>query len=343
MRLTTNTRTDTNPFSLDALAVFMFRVLQRVIIQENLDKASPNAGYVLLMFYHLYEGKSRKEFESELIERFGSLVKMPLLKPDRYIYVNTCVRLPFLRLALCPGEGIDLYKLHTKRHGRKDKMGETTTRHPFWNADYLNSVQASTSGIVRLSLLSSKFRRITEGAKGITYASYRERKLEPSFAALSLPVTEIHAVLNNLAKKDPKIEAFLKDKKLENLNRAHLTLAHKRSHGIKAVADYGLFLHKKVPVELTALLYSDKMAAFEAFPGSVEGEKIDSKNEWPHVTYGLLKAFLPKRPTCCHICLQMGKQIGLSSILPSIYPAQWSSFEHSVPHLPFQIPKSPWH
>ena len=63
-----------------------------------------------------------------------------------------------------------------------------------------------------------------------------------------------------------------------------MTLAHKRSHGIKAVADYGLFLHKKVPVELTALLYSDKMAAFEAIPGSVEGEKIDSKNEWPHVT-----------------------------------------------------------
>lgn len=63
-----------------------------------------------------------------------------------------------------------------------------------------------------------------------------------------------------------------------------MTLAHKRSHGIKAVADYGLFLHKTVPVELTALLFSDKMAAFEACPGSVEGEKIVCKNAWPHVT-----------------------------------------------------------
>ena len=26
-------------------------------LKGNLDKASPNAGYVLLMFYHLYEGK----------------------------------------------------------------------------------------------------------------------------------------------------------------------------------------------------------------------------------------------------------------------------------------------
>lgn len=87
-----------------------------------------------------------------------------------------------------------------------------------------------------------------------------------------------------LATNNLKIDAFLRDKKLENLNRAHLTLAHKRSHGIKAVADYGLWLHKEVPVELTALLFSDKMAAFEAFPGSVEGEKIVPKNAWPHIT-----------------------------------------------------------
>lgn len=87
-----------------------------------------------------------------------------------------------------------------------------------------------------------------------------------------------------MAENNPEIGAFLKDKHLDNLNRAHLTLAHKRGHGIKAVADYGSLLHKRVPVELTALLFSDKMAAFEACPGSVEGEKIVSKNAWPHVT-----------------------------------------------------------
>ncbi|MCD7469554.1 hypothetical protein HAX54_008663 [Datura stramonium] len=77
--------TEINPFSIDALAVFIFRVLHRVNHPGNLDKSSPNAGYVMLMFYHLYEGKSRQEFESELIERFGSLVKIPLLKPERLV------------------------------------------------------------------------------------------------------------------------------------------------------------------------------------------------------------------------------------------------------------------
>ncbi|XP_062171896.1 tRNA ligase 1 isoform X3 [Alnus glutinosa] len=102
--------TDSNPFSLDALSVFMFRVLQRVNHPGNLDKASPNAGYVLLMFYHLYEGKSRKEFEGELVERFGSLVKMPLLKSDRS-------PLPDPVQSILE-EGVNLYQLHTTRHGR---------------------------------------------------------------------------------------------------------------------------------------------------------------------------------------------------------------------------------
>jgi len=97
-----------------------------------------------------------------------------------------------------------------------------------------------------------------------------------------------------LAESNPKIDAWLKDKNLENLNRAHVTLAHKKSHGIKAVADYGIYLNKKVPVELAALLFSDKIAALEAFPGSVEGEKIISKNPWAHITLWTAEGVAPK-------------------------------------------------
>ena len=98
------------PFLLNKLLFFFIHC------QGNLDKSSSNAGYVILMFYHLYEGKvshtpscsliksmigshiylncllifqNRKEFEGELIERFGSLVKIPLLRSDRYIFFTT--------------------------------------------------------------------------------------------------------------------------------------------------------------------------------------------------------------------------------------------------------------
>lgn len=87
-----------------------------------------------------------------------------------------------------------------------------------------------------------------------------------------------------LAAKHSEAQAFLKDKHLDKLNKAHVTLAHKRSHGVTAVASYGTFLHKTVPVDITKLFFSDKMAAFEASLGSVEGERVVSKNEWPHVT-----------------------------------------------------------
>ena len=98
-----------------------------------------------------------------------------------------------------------------------------------------------------------------------------------------------------MAEKNPKVEAFLKDKHLEDsLKEAHVTLAHKRSHGVTAVAGYGLFLNRQVPMDLTALLVSDKMAALEACPGAVDGERITSKNQWPHVTLWTAAGVAPK-------------------------------------------------
>ncbi|KAK7404678.1 hypothetical protein VNO78_05634 [Psophocarpus tetragonolobus] len=299
--------TDSNPFSLDALAVFMFRVLQRVNHPGNLDKASPNAGYVLLMFYHLYEGRSRKEFEGELIERFGSLVNIPLLKSDRN-------PLPQSVQSILE-EGIGLYKLHTKRHRRLESTkGSYAKEWTIWekqlrgilcgNAEYFNSIQVPFEFAVKQVL--EQLRNIAKG--DYTPPDTEKRKFRTIvFAALSMPVTEIHDVLNKLTQSNPKIEVFLKDKHLENLNRAHLTLAHKRSHGIKAVADYGIYLNKKVPVELTALLFSDKMAALEACPGSVEGEKIVSKNSWPHITLWTAEGVAAKEANMLPQLLAEGK------------------------------------
>ncbi|GAB2286878.1 hypothetical protein Dimus_021267 [Dionaea muscipula] len=71
---------------------------------------------------------------------------------------------------------------------------------------------------------------------------------------------------------------------METLTKAHVTLAHKRSHGVAPVANYSQFLNRKFPVELTGFLFSEKLAALEARLGSIDGEKIDSKNEWPRVT-----------------------------------------------------------
>ncbi|CAB4313146.1 unnamed protein product [Prunus armeniaca] len=276
--------TDSNPFSLDALAVFMFRVLQRANHPGNLDKESPNAGYVLLMFYHLYEGKSRREFDGELVERFGSLVKMPLLKSDRN-------PLPDPVKSILE-EGINLYKLHTAKHGRLESTKGTYAKEwaqwekqlrdiLFGNAEYLNSVQVPFESAVKD--VSEQLRKIAQGEYK-TPDTGKKKFGAIVFAAVSLPVTEISDLLDNLAAKNGEAGAFLKEKHLENLNKAHVTLAHKRSHGVTAVASYGTFLHKTVPVDLTKLFFSDKMAALEASLGSVEGERVVSKNEWPHVT-----------------------------------------------------------
>lgn len=91
--------------------------------------------------------------------------------------------------------------------------------------------------------------------------------------------------MEQLGTKDPRVEGFLKDKDLKNsLTRAHLTLAHKRSHGVTALANFAHHVNQNVPVSVTSLLFSDKLAALEAEAGEVDGDKIISKNEWPHVT-----------------------------------------------------------
>uniref|UniRef100_M1CM50 Translation elongation factor n=3 Tax=Solanum tuberosum TaxID=4113 RepID=M1CM50_SOLTU len=190
-------------------------------------------------------------------------------------------------------EGINLYRLHTNKHGRLESTKGTYVKE--WvkwekqlrdillgNADYLNSIQVPFEFAVK---------EVLEQLKAIARGEYaapssEKRKLGSIvFAAISLPVPEILGLLNDLAKKDPKVGDFLKDKSMEScIQKAHITLAHKRSHGVTAVANYGSFLHQKVPVDVAALLFSEKLAALEAEPGSVEGEKVNSKNPWPHVT-----------------------------------------------------------
>ncbi|XP_062082011.1 tRNA ligase 1 [Humulus lupulus] len=299
--------TDSNPFSLDALAVFMYRVLQRVNHPGNLDKASPNVGYVLLMFYHLYEGKNWKEFDGELVERFGSIIKMPLLKSDRSPLPDSVKSIL--------EEGINLYNLHSNRHGRLESTkGTYANEWAKWekqlrevllgNAEYLNSIQVPFDFAVKEVL--EQLRKISKGEYK-TPDTGKRTVGNIVYAAVSLPVTGMKSLLDNLLEKHPEAKAVLGNNLLKNLMKAHVTLAHKRSHGVTAVANYGIFLNKKVPVEFSALLFTDKMAAFEANLGSVEGERVVSKNQWPHVTIWTAEGVSAKEANALPELLSHGK------------------------------------
>ncbi|XP_026441467.1 tRNA ligase 1-like [Papaver somniferum] len=133
------------------------------------------------------------------------------------------------------------------------------------------------------------------------------------FAAVTLPVAEIRTFLKGLYDKNPKIKGFLKDKDLLRcITKAHVTLAHKGSHGVAAVANYSVYLNREVPVDLTSLLFSEKCAALEAGLGSVDGEKISSKNEWPHVTVWTAPGVPPKEANALPQLVSEGKAMRIS-------------------------------
>ncbi|KAL5701474.1 hypothetical protein ACHQM5_026804 [Ranunculus cassubicifolius] len=278
--------TDRNPFSLDALAVFIFRVILRANHPGRLDQRTPNPGYVLLMFYSLYDKMNREQFESELIDSFGTVVKMPLLNANR-------APLPSPVKSMLE-DGLNLYKLHIKRHGKWDSLkGSYSNKWANWeknlrevllaNAEYLNSIQVPFD--VAVEQVLEQLRALAKG--GFTpKTNPRKRKLKTiMYAAVTLPVTEVSMVLRSLVERNPRIEAFLKGKDWQNsLKKAHVTLAHKKAHGPTAVASYGVYLDQNVPVEVTALFFCEKSAALEVRLGSIGGERITAKNNWPHIT-----------------------------------------------------------
>ena len=89
-----------------------------------------------------------------------------------------------------------------------------------------------------------------------------------------------------IALADKDLERYFVGKGIEGLiqKRApHVTLAHKASHGVAAVAAFGEFHGVKVPIELTRLLFSSKMCALEVHI-LANNCGIASKNDWPHIT-----------------------------------------------------------
>ncbi|MCO5571846.1 hypothetical protein L7F22_025594 [Adiantum nelumboides] len=296
-----------NPFSLDELALFLYRVLQRANHPGHLDNKSHNAGYVLLMFYDLYAGKDRKAFEDTLKGQFGYLVKFPVLKANR-------PRLPFT-IEEVLSEGLDLFKCHAERHGKLDSTkGTLAQQWSIWerrlrevlvrNAAYFEDVQVSFEEVFQT--LRKQLVAIVRGDITMDTSTDGEERTSRSitFAALSLPAQEITNCLQQLTATNKEVGKYFQGRRVI-LKLAHVTLAHKYAHGIAAVAAFGGVRGAPMLVKLTALLFSSKVCALEV--QIVENEKaVGSRNEWPHVTVWTAPGTKPKEANCLPELLKQG-------------------------------------
>ncbi|GAQ89772.1 RNA ligase [Klebsormidium nitens] len=287
--------TDTNPYALDTLAVFAQRVLAREGHPGKLDKNSPNAGYVMLLFYNLYEGNSRAEFESELLSRFGTLVRMPVLRPGRPPLP------PALEAVL--EEGLEHYAAHAAKFGKwkssTDVKGEPRAKWDAWeaklraaleeHADYLQQIQVPFAEAV--SAVESQLTSVLAGHYTPPEPTGRSERVTASnktravtFAAVKVPREQIVEATEKLAQEQPAVASFLAGKTLEN-RPAHVTLAHKATHGSAAVAGFGRLVGTKVDVRLTAFYFSDKLAAWEAdWEQELKERGVASQNAFWHIT-----------------------------------------------------------
>lgn len=85
----------------------------------------------------------------------------------------------------------------------------------------------------------------------------------------------------------PQAKSILSNKDLKgSIGSAHVTLAHKASHGVAAVAAYAPLRGTEIQLQLTALLFSEKLAALEV---ELAPSSVPSKNEWPHLTVSTMQ------------------------------------------------------
>lgn len=88
-----------------------------------------------------------------------------------------------------------------------------------------------------------------------------------------------------VSRQNPQVEAVLSNKDLKgSIGQAHITLAHKASHGGAAVAAYAPQRGSETQVQLSALLFSENLVAVEVQLAASGEKAVASKNAWPHLT-----------------------------------------------------------
>lgn len=152
----------------------------------------------------------------------------------------------------------------------------------FAHANYLNDVQVPFKEVV--STVQQQLQAIANGNFRMHIpVEAEERSFRTfTFVAIALQPNQVLDALKEITAKSPEIGKILADVNLkDSLGRAHVTLAHKRVHGVAAVAAFGALRGCQTSVELTAVLFSEKLCALEVRLGD---QTIRSHNTWPHVT-----------------------------------------------------------
>eukprot|EP00897_Mesotaenium_endlicherianum_P010356 jgi/Mesen1/9349/ME000061S08788 len=107
-------------------------------------------------------------------------------------------------------------------------------------------------------------------------------------AVVEVPQEPVWAALRQVAASNKEVAHFLKGKEEDvkkRLARAHVTLAHKRSHGYVPIVKCTPLVGTRTQVGLLALLWSDRCAALEVALSEPDQQRgVRCLNEFPHLT-----------------------------------------------------------
>lgn len=279
-----------NPFDMETLAVFIFRVMQRRNHPGHLDGTSEKVASVLFQFHGLYDHMDRCDLETQLLGKFGTIIRMPVLKKDRDEMPRPVVE----ALEQCRDWLRELPPAVKRKLGvREWRPWEDRLKSVlFSHANHLNSIQVPLEDMV-----ASVRQQLTDIVNGRAHvedvaesAPGRRQAFSGAVQLASILVPEEHLrhVLSQVSHVNKEAAGFLAQAQPASgtqLSKGHITLAHKRSHGVAAVASFASFLGQEVDLVITGLLFDERTAALAVDWSEERKEQgIRSLNPFPHIT-----------------------------------------------------------
>jgi len=300
------------PFSLEYLAVCISRVLGRAPNSHNgkLDSATDLASMIVVKFFCFYRHKTHEALEKELHclgKGCNRIIRIPFFKGKESHFPDD------LRQALIDAiivQTNDDLKLEKPSDDDASKMEETLRAAIKKHAPFLGNLTVNLD--VSKQIFQSKLFEIIQSlaekftARSVTnaMATNGDDRLvkQIKIVSLGVPRKSVHSVLKEVAKDFEDVKQFLANRDQDKCNdennkklrrfitSTHCTFAHcSKASQSDMYSSFSHLVGSEVEISVTALLYSDKIAALQvAVPSTsaIEPKTIipAPQNKFAHIT-----------------------------------------------------------
>lgn len=295
------------PFSLEYLAVCISRVLDRAPNSHNgkLDSATDLASMIVVKFFCFYRHKTYEALEKELHclgKGCNNIIRIPFFSGKEAHFPDDLCQALNDAIIMQTNDDLKLEKTSDKD---ASTMEETLRAAIKKHAPFLGNLTANLD--VSRKIFQSQLCDIIQSlgekftARSVTHAMVSnddECLVKPiKIVSLDVPSEAVHSALQEVAKDFEDVKEYLANRDQDKCNdedniklcrfitSTHCTFAHcSKTSQKKMHKRFSHLIGSEVEISVTALLYSDKIAALQIAVPSTSAIIPAPQNQFAHIT-----------------------------------------------------------